>query len=65
MFGLKMVEVTGGYREYRGVHNEQLYNLCFSQNMTVMNELRRIRWEEHVACMGRCEKCTHNFSLKT
>jgi hypothetical protein len=48
MFRLKMVEVMGGCR---GLHNEQLYNLCFSQNMTGVNKLRRIRWEEHVACM--------------
>jgi hypothetical protein len=62
MFGFKMVEVTGGCR---GAHNEQLYNLCFSQNMTVVNELRRIRWEEHVACMGD-KRIVHTiFSLET
>jgi len=48
MFRLKMVEIMGGCG---GLHNEQLYNLCLSQNVTVANKLRRIKWEEHVACM--------------
>ena len=46
MFRLKMVEVMGGCR---GLHNEQLCNLCFSQSIIGVNKLRRIRWEEHVA----------------
>jgi hypothetical protein len=48
MFRLKMVELIGGCR---GLHNEQLCNLCFSQIMVGVNKLRRIRWEEPVPCM--------------
>ena len=37
--------------EWRRLHNEKLYELCWTPNIAVIKS-RRIRWEGHVACMG-------------
>jgi hypothetical protein len=49
IFGPKRNEVTG---EWRKLHNEELNDLYSSPNIVRMIKLRRMRWEEHVACMG-------------
>jgi hypothetical protein len=37
----------------RNVHNEELHNVYSLPNIFRMIRSRRIRWAEHVACMGR------------
>jgi hypothetical protein len=49
IFGPKRDEVTGDWRK---LHNEELHNLYFSQNIIRMIKSRRIRWAGHVARMG-------------
>ena len=49
IFGPKRDEVTG---EWRKLHNEELNDLYFSPNIVWEIKSRRIRWEQHVACMG-------------
>jgi hypothetical protein len=49
IFGPKRDEVTG---EWRRLHNEELYALYFSLDIIRVIESRRLRWAEHVACMG-------------
>jgi hypothetical protein len=34
------------------LHNDELYSLYSSQNIVRVIKSRRIRWAEHVACMG-------------
>jgi hypothetical protein len=41
--------VTG---EWRRLHNEELRNLYVSLTIIKVIKSRRIRWAEHVACMG-------------
>ena len=48
ILGPKMDEVT---REWRNLHNEELYNLYFSSNFSLVIRSRRMRWAGHVACM--------------
>jgi hypothetical protein len=43
-----MEEVAGGQRK---LHNEELHNLCTSPNIIRVIKSRRIRGEEHVACI--------------
>jgi hypothetical protein len=50
IFGLKTVEVTGGWRK---LHNEELHNLYSSQSIIRMIKSRRMRWTGHVARVGR------------
>jgi hypothetical protein len=50
IFGPKRDEVTGGWRN---LHNEELHNLYSSPSIIRMIKSRRIRWEGHVAPMGR------------
>jgi hypothetical protein len=51
MFGLKIVEVTGGWCK---LHNEELHNLYYSfPSIIRMIRSRRMRWAGHVAQMGR------------
>jgi hypothetical protein len=45
----KREEVTG---EWRGLHNEELYDLYSSPNIVVVIKPRRIRWACHVARVG-------------
>jgi hypothetical protein len=40
------------------LHNEELYNLCSSQNIIRFIKSRRLGWAEHVARTERREKCT-------
>jgi hypothetical protein len=37
---------------WRKVHNDELHDLYSSPNIVRVIKLRRIRWVEHVACMG-------------
>jgi hypothetical protein len=50
MFPFKKDEVTGGWRK---LYNEELHELFFSPNIVMMIKSRKMRWAEHVACMGR------------
>jgi hypothetical protein len=52
VFGRKRDEEADGSRK---LHSETLLNLYSSLNIIRMIKSRRIRWEEHVARMGRWE----------
>jgi hypothetical protein len=45
--------VTGGSRK---LHNEELHNLYSSPNIITIMKSRRMRWEGHVARMGKKQK---------
>jgi len=60
LFGPKTEEVTGGYRR---LHNEELHNLYYSQNIIRANE-SRMRWEGHVACMREMKNSYKILTLK-
>jgi hypothetical protein len=49
IFGTKMEEIAGGWRR---LHSEEFLNLYASPNLSTVINLRRTRWEEHVACIG-------------
>jgi hypothetical protein len=49
IFGPKRDEVTG---EWRRLHNKELYALYSSPTIIRVIKSRRLRWAEHVACMG-------------
>jgi hypothetical protein len=49
MFGPKRDEVLGGWRKLR---NEELHNLYFPSDIIRIFKLRRMRWAEHVSCLG-------------
>jgi len=49
IFGNKRDEIR---REWRKLHNEELNGLYCSPNIVWMIKSRKIRWAEHVACMG-------------
>jgi hypothetical protein len=55
IFGPKRDEVTV---ERRKLHNEELNDLYFSPNIVRVIRSRRMRWEGHVARMGRGELYT-------
>jgi hypothetical protein len=55
IFGPKRDEVTG---EWRKLHNKELNDLYSSPNIVPVIKSRRVKWAEHVACMGRGEVCT-------
>ena len=48
-FEPKRDEVTG---EWRRLHKEELYALYSSPNIIRVIKSRRLKWAEHVACMG-------------
>jgi hypothetical protein len=50
IFGPKRDERTGGWRK---LYNEELHNLYSSPSNIRMAKSRRMRWEKHVARMGR------------
>jgi hypothetical protein len=43
-------KVTG---ECKTLHKEEFYDLHFSPNIIWVIKSRRMRWAEHVACMGK------------
>jgi len=49
IFGPKRGEVIG---EWKRLHNKGLYDLYTSPNIIPVIKSQRIRWAEHVACMG-------------
>jgi hypothetical protein len=49
IFGHKRDEVTG---EWRKLHNKELNDLYSSPSIVWVIKLRRMRWTEHVVCMG-------------
>jgi hypothetical protein len=52
IFGPKMDEVTGEWRE---LHNEELTDLYCSRNIVRVIKSRKMRWIGHVARMGKVE----------
>jgi hypothetical protein len=52
VFVPNMNEVT---REWRRLHNEELYDLYSSPNSVRLIKARKMRWAAHVARMGRGE----------
>jgi hypothetical protein len=52
LFGTKRDEVVGGSRKLR---NEELHDLYSSPNIIKIIKSRRMRWEGHIARMGRKE----------
>jgi hypothetical protein len=50
IFGPKRDEVRGGWRK---LHNEELHNLYSSPSIIRMMTSRTMRWEGHVARIGR------------
>jgi hypothetical protein len=59
IFEPKRDEVTG---EWCKLHNEELHILYSSPNIIRQIKLRRMRWAEHVACMG--EETVQGFGGK-
>jgi len=57
IFGLKRVEVAGGWRR---LHNEELNNLYMSQNIIRVIKSVRMRWMGHVTCV---EEMRNAFSI--
>jgi len=49
IFGPRRDEVTG---EWRRLHNEELNDVYSSPNIVRVIKSIRMRWAEHVACMG-------------
>ena len=49
LFGPKREEVT---REWKRLHNEELYHLYYSPNITWVIKSRRISWARQVVRMG-------------
>jgi hypothetical protein len=50
IFGPRRDEVTGGWRE---LHNEELHSLYSWPSIMRMVKSRRMRWEGHIARIGR------------
>jgi hypothetical protein len=50
IFASKMDQVTGGWRK---PHNKELHDLYFSSSIIGIMKSRGMRWEGHVAQMGR------------
>jgi hypothetical protein len=50
IFWHKRDEVRG---EWRRLHKDELYDLCFSPNTIWVIKSRRLRWARHLARMGK------------
>jgi len=61
IFGPKKEDVTA---EWRRLHNEKLNDPYSSPNIIRVIKSRRIRWAEHIACMGD-ERCLQDSGGKT
>jgi hypothetical protein len=61
IFGHKREEVAGGWRR---LHNEELLNLYTSPNIVRVIKLRRVRWEGHVARMGKMRNAYNILVVK-
>jgi hypothetical protein len=48
-------------RSWRKLHNDELHCLYSALNIVRVIKLRRVRWVEHVACMGGGERCLQGF----
>jgi hypothetical protein len=49
IFGPKRDKIT---EEWRRMHNKEFYALCSSPNIIRVIKSRRMRWAEHIVCMG-------------
>jgi hypothetical protein len=49
IFGPKREEVAG---DWRRLHKEELHNLYASPNIIQLIKSRKMRWAEHLVCMG-------------
>ncbi|KAJ4445602.1 hypothetical protein ANN_12284 [Periplaneta americana] len=58
IFGTKRDEVTG---EWRKLHNAELHALYSSPDIIRNIKFRRLRWTEHVACMGESRNAYNVF----
>jgi hypothetical protein len=61
IFGRKRDEVT---REWRKLHNEELYDLYCSPNIFHVIKSRRMRWARHVVRMGDWRGVYRVFVMK-
>jgi hypothetical protein len=61
IFGPKMDKVT---REWRKLHNEELYDLYCSPNIVWVIKSRKIGWAGHVAQMEG-KRCVQGFGRET
>jgi hypothetical protein len=50
VFRLNRIGVIGGWRK---LHNEELSDFYSSPVRIRLNKVRRLRWEEHIACIRR------------
>jgi hypothetical protein len=46
---------------WRKLHNDGLHGLYSSPNIVQVIKLRRMRWVEHVHCMGGGKRCLQDF----
>jgi len=60
--GPKKNQVT---REWRRLHNKELYNLHYSTSIIRTIKSRRIKWVGDVACMGKIKIACHVLVGKT
>jgi hypothetical protein len=61
VFGATREEVVGGWRR---LHNDELHNLCDSQNIIKAIKSRRMRWAGRVAHIGEIRKAYKMFISK-
>ena len=62
IFGLRR---DGVIEEWRKLHNEELNDLYCSLNIIRVIKSGRMRWAQHVACMGGEERRIQGFGGET